>query len=139
MILLVAFGALLLISFGVTALLLTATKSQKLVDRRILAILMSGTQTSSGEPLEQQLLKLDPANKFRWLNTLLQKYHVSKRLKIRIIQADIKTTPAMILVTSAVLTVVGFVGVSISPSDLFHSKEHAGSRPSMRACPKQLT
>jgi tight adherence protein B len=113
MILLIAFGALLLISFGVTALLLTATKGQKVVDRRIAAILLSGTQTSSGEPLEQQLLKLDPANKFRWLNTLLQKYHVSKRLKVRIIQADVKTTPAMIFVTSAVLAVVGFVGVSM--------------------------
>jgi tight adherence protein B len=113
MILLIAFVTLLAISFGVTALLLTATRSQKVVDRRILAILLSGSQTSSGEPLEQQLLKLDPANKFRWLNTLLQKYHVSKRLKARIIQADMKTTPAMILVTAAILAVVGFVGVSM--------------------------
>ena len=113
MILYIAFAALLLISFGVTALLLTSTKSQKVIDRRILAILLSGSQTSSGEPLEQQLLKLDPANKFRWLNSLLQKYHISKRLKARIIQADVKTTPAMILVTSAILAIVGFVGASM--------------------------
>jgi len=112
-ILYIAFAALLLISFGVTALLLTSTKSQKVIDRRILAILLSGSQTSSGEPLEQQLLKLDPANKFRWLNSLLQKYHISKRLKARIIQADVKTTPAMILVTSAILAIVGFVGASM--------------------------
>ena len=55
-----------------------------------------GTHTSSGEPIEQQLLKLDPANKFKWLNLLLRNYNISKKLKVQIIQADIKTTPAMI-------------------------------------------
>jgi tight adherence protein B len=112
-ILIIAFGVLLLFSFGITVVLLTATKSQKVIDRRILAILLSGTQSATGEPLEQQLLKLDPANKFKWLNLALQKYHISKRLKTRIIQADIKTTPAMILVTSAVLAIIGFIGVSM--------------------------
>jgi tight adherence protein B len=112
-ILIVVFGVLLLFSFGITVILLTATKSQKVIDRRILAILLSGTQSATGEPLEQQLLKLDPANKFKWLNLLLQKYHISRRLKTRIIQADIKTTPAMILVTSGVLAIIGFVGVSM--------------------------
>lgn len=113
MLLIIAFGVLLLFSFGIAVVLLTATKSQKVIDRRILAILLSGTQSATGEPLEQQLLKLDPANKFKWLNVLLQKYHISKRLKTRIIQADINTTPAMILVTAAVLAVIGFVGVSM--------------------------
>jgi tight adherence protein B len=112
-ILIIVFGVLLLLSFGITVVLLTATKSQKVIDRRILAILLSGTQSATGEPLEQQLLKLDPANKFKWLNLALQKYHITKRLKTRIIQADIKTTPAMILVTSAVLAIIGFVGVSM--------------------------
>jgi tight adherence protein B len=111
--LIIAFAVLLLFSFGITVALLTATKSQKVIDRRILAILLSGTQSATGEPLEQQLLKLDPANKFKWLNSLLQKYHISRMLKTRIIQADIKTTPAMILVTSAVLGIIGFVGVSM--------------------------
>jgi tight adherence protein B len=112
-VLIIAFGVLLLFSFGITVVLLTATKSQKVIDRRILAILLSGTQSVNGEPLEQQLLKLDPANKFKWLNSLLQKYHISRMLKTRIIQADIKTTPAMILVTSGVLAIIGFVGVSM--------------------------
>jgi tight adherence protein B len=113
MLLIIVFAGLLLFSFGLTAVLLMATKNQKVIDRRILAILLSGTQSATGEPLEQQLLKLDPANKFKWLNLLLQKYHVSRMLKTRIIQADINTTPAMILVTSAVLAIIGFVGVSM--------------------------
>jgi tight adherence protein B len=113
MILFIAFAAILTVTFGIMALFMTSSKNQRVIERRILAILLSGNQTSSGEAIEQQLLKLDPANKFKWLNSLLQRYHISKRLKARIIQADIKTTPAMILVTSAVSAVVGFVGISM--------------------------
>jgi tight adherence protein B len=94
------------------SLFMTSSKIQKAIDRRILAILLTG-HTSSGEPIEAQLLKLDPANKFRWLNVVLQNYNISKKLKTQIIQADIKTTPAMILVTSGVLAIVGFVGISM--------------------------
>jgi tight adherence protein B len=113
MILLIAFGTILLVSFGVVALFTGSSKRQKVVDRRILAILLSGTHTSSGEPIEAQLLKLDPASKFKWLNSLLQNYNISKNLKIKIVQADINTTPAMILVTAGVLALIGFVGVSM--------------------------
>jgi tight adherence protein B len=113
MIFIVAFVGLLVVTFGVTALLMSSSKTQKVIDRRVLAILISGNQTSSGEPVETQLLKLDPTSKFQWLNAVLQKYRISTRLKSRIIQADIKTTPAMILVTAAVLAVIGFVAVSM--------------------------
>jgi tight adherence protein B len=113
MVLLIAFGGILFICFAVMSLFMTSSKRQKVVDRRILAILLSGTHTSSGEPIEAQLLKLDPANKFKWLNVVLQNYNISKKLKTQIIQADIKTTPAMILVTSGVLAIIGFVGISM--------------------------
>jgi tight adherence protein B len=113
MVIIIAFAILLLLSFVLAVVLLTATKSQKIVDRRILAILLTGSQSANGEPFEQQLLKLEANGKFQWLNVLLQKYHISRMLKTRIVQADVKTTPAMILVTSAVLAVIGFVGVSM--------------------------
>jgi tight adherence protein B len=113
MVLFIAFASILTVTFGIMVFFMTSSKSEKVIERRILAILLSGDQTSSGELIEQQLLKLDPTNKFRWLNSLLQKYHISKRLRVRIIQADIKTTPAMILVSSVVLAVSGFAGVSI--------------------------
>jgi tight adherence protein B len=113
MILLIAFFGILVICFGVLSLFMTSSKIQKVIDRRILAILRTGTHTSSGEPIEAQLLKLDPAGKFKWLNVLLQNHNISKKLKAKIIQADIKTTPAMILVTSGILAVIGFVGISM--------------------------
>jgi tight adherence protein B len=112
MVLLIAFFGILFICVAVMSLFMTSSKHQKVVDRRILAILLSGT-TSSGEPIEAQLLKLDPASRFKWLNLLLQNYNISKKLKTQIIQADIKTTPAMILVTSGILAIIGFVGISM--------------------------
>jgi len=109
----IIFVVLLSISFGVTARFMTASKGKKVIDRRILAILMSGREVIAGERTDRQLLKIDPANKFKWLNLLMQKYHVSRILKERIIQADIKTTPAMLLVASVVLAILGFVAVSM--------------------------
>jgi tight adherence protein B len=95
------------------ALFTGASKDHKVIDKRILAILRSGYQGSGGEESVQLLLKADPINRFAWLNTLIQKYHISRMLKARIMQADIKTTPAIILVTSAGLALVGFVGTSM--------------------------
>ena len=107
------FVVLLSISFGVMARFMTASKGKKIIDRRILAILISGHDGIAGEHHDRQLLKIDPANKFKLLNLLMQKYHISRILKERIIQADIKTTPAMLLVASVVLAIVGFVAVSM--------------------------
>ena len=113
MIFAIIFVLLLSISFGVTARFMTASKGKKVIDRRILAILISGREVIAGERTDRQLLKIDPASKFKWLNLLMQKYHVSRILKERIIQADIKTTPAMLLVASVVLAILGFVAVSM--------------------------
>jgi tight adherence protein B len=110
---LLAFVATLTITFGLVTLLTGSSKAQKLIDKRILAILVTGNQGSGFDEQAQQLLKLDPINRFAWLNVLLQKYHITKILKTRIIQADLKTTPAIILVTCSGLALVGFIGVSL--------------------------
>jgi tight adherence protein B len=99
--------------FAVITVLTGSSKTQKVIDKRILAILLSGSQGGAMDEHVQQLLKPDPINRFAWLNVVLQKYHVSRILKTRIIQADIKTTPAILLVTSVGLALVGFVAVSL--------------------------
>jgi tight adherence protein B len=113
MVLLIAFVAILSITFGVMALLMDTSRNQRIIAKRVLAILETGTQISSGDTQVQQLLKLEQVNRFAWLNALIQKYHVSRILKVRIIQANVKTTPAILLVTSCGLALVGFVGVSL--------------------------
>ena len=113
MILFGAFVGILTITFGTMSFFMGASKIQKKIDRRVVAIVTSGAHLSSDEAHVQQLLKLDPVARFAWLNALIQKYHVSRILKVRIVQADIKTTPAILLVTSFGLALIGFVGVSL--------------------------
>ena len=113
MVLLIAFVAIMSITFGVMALLMDSSRNQRIIAKRVLAILETGTQVNSDDPQAQQLLKLEQVNRFAWLNALIQKYHVSRILKTRIIQANVKTTPAILLVTSCGLALVGFVAVSL--------------------------
>lgn len=113
MVLFIAFAAILSTTFGIMALLMSSSRNQRIIAKRVLAILETGTQLGSEEGQVEQLLKAEQVNRFAWLNALIQKYHVSRILKTRIIQANVKTTPAIILVTSCGLALVGFVGVSL--------------------------
>ena len=113
MVLYIAFAAILSITFGIMALLMSSSRNQRVVAKRVLSILATGPQNSSDDAPLQQLLKLEQINRFAWLNALIQKYHVSRMLKTRITQANVKTTPAPLLVTSFGLALVGFVGVSL--------------------------
>jgi tight adherence protein B len=92
---------------------MSSSRNQRIIAKRVLAILETGTQVSSAETQDGQLLKTEQINRFAWLNALIQKYHVSRILKARITQANVKTTPAIILVTSCGLALVGYVGVSL--------------------------
>jgi tight adherence protein B len=113
MVLFLLFVTTLGVTFGITALVLGSSKIQRKIDRRVLAIVTAGSHLSADEASVQQLLKLDPVNRFAWLNALIQKYHISRILKVKIVQANIKTTPAILLVTSFGLALIGFVGVSL--------------------------
>jgi tight adherence protein B len=110
-ILFIAFAAILTISFGVMALVLSSSKAQRAVARRVAGIRVAGGETASIEALE--LLKVDPVTRFDWLNRLIHKYPISKMVEIRIVQADSKTTPAMLLVATLVLAAIGFAAASI--------------------------
>jgi tight adherence protein B len=113
MVLFIAFAAILSITFGIMALLMSSSRNQRVVAKRVLSILATGPQYSSDDAPLQQLLKLEQINRFAWLNALIQKYHVARMLKTRITQANVKTTPAILLVTSFGMALVGFVGVSL--------------------------
>ena len=110
--LIISFVAILVISFGILALSMSSTKNERVVNRRITAILASGIHGGDGDEVHQ-LLKPDPVHRFAGLNVLLQKYHITRTLRVMIMQANVKTTPAMILVSSSVLAMIGFVTVSL--------------------------
>lgn len=111
MLLFLAFAGILVICFGVMAVVLNSSKSQRLVDRRLASISAAAFEPGSVEALE--LLKVEPVTRFEWLNQLLHKYPVAGMLETRIMQADSKTTPAMLLIATFGLAVVGFLAVSV--------------------------
>jgi tight adherence protein B len=93
------------------AFVLSSSKSQRLVARRIAGIRVSTYEAGSVEALE--LLKVEPVTRFDWLNRLIYKYPIARMLETRILQADSKTTPAMLLVATFGLAIVGFISVSL--------------------------
>jgi tight adherence protein B len=113
MVLFIAFAVIACMTFGIMALLMSSSRNQRIVAKRVLAILETGSQPGSEENQAYQLLKQEQVNRFAWLNALIQKYHVSRIIRTRIIQANVKTTPAILLVTSCGLALVGFVAVSL--------------------------
>jgi tight adherence protein B len=110
-VLFLAFAGILTICFGVMTVVLSSSKSQRLVDRRLASIRTAAFEPGSVEALE--LLKVDPVTRFEWLNQLIHKYPVAQMLETRILQADSKTTPAILLLTTFGLAVIGFLVVSV--------------------------
>jgi tight adherence protein B len=112
MLLFVAFAAILTITFGTVVLLTGTPQSQKAIEKRIDGILTTGPHASLEQPQVQQLLKVEPASSFGWLNGLLERYKISQMLESRILQANSKTTPAKLVISTIFLAIAGFAGVS---------------------------
>lgn len=111
--LIISFIAILVISFGILALSMSSSKNQRIVNRRIIAILASGTHAGFDDGQGYQLLKPDEVHRFASLNAVIQKYHIARKLRIMILQANVKTTPAMLLVSSFALAMIGLIGISL--------------------------
>jgi tight adherence protein B len=111
MILFAVFAAILVVTFGVVALFGGSSDDQRAVEKRVVSILTPDPNNPSGAP-ELALLKSQPVGQFGWLNDLLLRYPVSKMLEIMIIQANSKTSPAKLLLSTLGLTVVGFAATA---------------------------
>ena len=100
MFLLIAFAAILLVTFGVIALMTGASRSQKVVERRVAGLVATGSEGGPITPQVQLLLKTEPAGNYGFLNTLLQDYALPRSIQAKIIQADMETTALTILLSS---------------------------------------
>src|SRR5579871_3556058 len=100
MFLLIAFAAILLVTFGVVALMTGASRSQKMVERRVAGLLAAGSEGGPITPQVQLLLKAEPTGNYGFLNNLLQEYALPRAIQAKIIQADMQTTSLTILLSS---------------------------------------
>jgi tight adherence protein B len=112
MLLFVAFVAIMTITFGTVTLLTGTPQSQRIIEKRVEGILTTGPHAGLEAPQVQQLLKVEQATSFGWLNEILERYRLSQMLESRILQADSKTTPAKLVIKTIAMGIIGFAGVS---------------------------
>jgi tight adherence protein B len=108
MFLLVSFAAILLVTFGVVALMTGATRQQKIVERRVAGLVATGSDGGPITPQVQLLLKTEPTGNYSFLNTLLQDYALPRAIQVKIIQADMDTTALTVLLSSLGVAAAGF-------------------------------
>lgn len=106
--LVIGFSTILFVTFGLIALATSPSQLDKTIRRR-LALIKAGEMQSAGSPLEGlQLLKTTRTSQFDWLEAILEKYGVSKKLKTHIAQGAGSTTVANLIFLSLALAVAGF-------------------------------
>lgn len=108
MFLLIAFGSILAVTFGVVTLMTGATRNQKIVERRVSGLLSTGTDGGPITPQVQLLLKTEPTGNYSFLNAMLQDFALPRAIQAKIIQADMETTSLTILLSSVGLAAAGF-------------------------------
>ncbi len=88
----IAFIGMLLITFGVVAIMLRPTAEQKAVDQRLAVIKASGPGAMLSSNELDQLLKATQNSNFGWLDNLLQTSSFTHKTQLLILQANSKTT-----------------------------------------------
>lgn len=108
MFLLIAFGSILVVTFGVVTLMTGATRNQKIVERRVAGLLSTGAEGGPITPQVQLLLKTEPTGNYSFLNAMLQDFALPRAIQVKIIQADMQTTSLTVLLSSLGLAAAGF-------------------------------
>jgi tight adherence protein B len=109
MILFIAFAVMLTTSFAVMAFLSGSSQSEKVAEKRLATITAPKAGAGANQVQMQEILKVNPDNKFGWLDDILQKYPIAHKLEARIVQSDSKMTVGTLLATSVGMAVVGFI------------------------------
>jgi tight adherence protein B len=107
MFIVVAFAAILTVTFGTVVLLTGTPRSQRVIDKRVAGILTMEQEAISATPQIKLLLKTQANSNFNWLTDVLRRYKIWENLEIKIIQADVDTSAVTILFTSLGLAAVG--------------------------------
>jgi tight adherence protein B len=108
MFLLVAFGSILLVTFGVVTFMTGASRQQKIVERRVAGLVATSAEGGPITPQVQLLLKTEPTGNYSFLNALMQDYALPRAIQVKIIQADMEATALTVVLSSLGLAAAGF-------------------------------
>ena len=106
LLLFIAFFGVLLLTFCVIAFMMQPSQEQKAVQKRITGI--EAGNPKGRIPGGLDLLKDRQDSAFGWLEDLLQTYRFSQRIQLHILQAESKTTPGTLILSSLGLFLAGF-------------------------------
>jgi tight adherence protein B len=109
MMIFMSFIAILLLTFSIMVFATKPSKGQQTLERRMVDIRSSRIDSGVEDGDVGQLLKVDRSSNFGWLESLLQKYQVSKMLENRISQANSKITVGKLLMSCLGCGIVGFI------------------------------
>jgi tight adherence protein B len=96
------------IVFGVLALTVSSSRSQKLIDKRLLRIRATNSDINSSKLQSVRLLKVDPTTKLGWIEGILNEYKITHVLEKKILQADCKISVVTLYLCSIGLAIIGF-------------------------------
>jgi tight adherence protein B len=105
---LVAFGSILLVTFGVVTFMTGASRQQKIVERRVAGLVATSAEGGPITPQVQLLLKTEPTGNYSFLNALMQDYALPRAIQVKIIQADMEATALTVVLSSLGLAAAGF-------------------------------
>ena len=100
---------MLIINIGIMAFFMRAPQSQKTADRRLGSLSAPKNDAAAIQVAVEQILKVNPENKFGQLDTALHKYRIVNVLETRIAQSCTKLSVSMFLLAIVGLAILGYI------------------------------
>jgi tight adherence protein B len=102
------FFSILLITFGLVVAMTRRSPVEKVMNQRMASIQASTKHEDRITSEAAQLLKATRAGNFGWSEELLERYHFSRMLQTRIMQANSSMTVSALILSSICLAVTGY-------------------------------
>ncbi len=110
MLLLVIFGLVFLLCFGIVFVAMTPSTDAKAFQSRIDAI--AAVNAAGDAPVDAiQLLRKQTVTRFGWIEQVLSEYGPMQRFRRFVLQSGVKADPTSIVVQTLLLAGIGYVGV----------------------------
>jgi tight adherence protein B len=108
LLLMLGFISILLVTFALVAAITRRSPMEKSIDQRMVSIQTSNRGATGVAAETTQLLKVVQSGKFGWFEEILENHELSRRLRMRILQANSSTTVSALILSSLGLAIVGY-------------------------------
>lgn len=107
------FFIILLVTFGIVAVLTSPSAGDKVIRQRLAAVTADRSANGTVSMEASELLRKEETGRFGWLDTILEHHLSLKKFRRYIMQSGVKTTVSGIAVQTLVMAVIGLLGSMI--------------------------